>query len=328
MTSLNANRVLIFDTTLRDGEQTPGLRLSVRDKLQLAEIMDAMRIDVIEAGFPVASPNQFEGVQRIAEQTRQSVVCALARPVAKDIDACAEALSRARRSRIHIFVSTSSLHLKVEQKLEPGEAIEAIVAAVQHARTYTDDVELSASDATRADRAFLAECVAAAIDAGAGTITISDTVGYAYPTEYKALFDYLRRSVEGIDEVVLSTHCHDDLGLAVANSLAGVEGGARQIQCTVNGVGERAGNAALEEVVMALQVRQDALSCSTDVVSKRIGELSRRLASTTGFSVPPNKAIVGANAFTHESRIHKDAMSESAQAYQIMAPDDVGWLPK
>jgi 2-isopropylmalate synthase len=317
-------RVIIFDTTMRDGEQSPGASMSLEEKLELAQILEEMGVDVIEAGFPIASNGDFEAVRRIAEVVVNSTVCGLARATAKDIERCAEAIRPARRGRIHTFISTSPVHMKHKLQMGPNAVLEAIHASVSLARSHTDDVEWSAEDATRTERDFLRRSVEVAIRAGATTINIPDTVGYSYPEEYAGIFRDLIENVPGADEVIFSTHCHNDLGLAVANSLSGVQGGARQIECAVNGIGERAGNAALEEVVMALKVRADRLPFETRIAPRHITRASRYVSAITGFPVQFNKAIVGKNAFAHESGIHQDGMLKHAETYEIMKPEDVG----
>jgi 2-isopropylmalate synthase len=318
------DRVVIFDTTMRDGEQSPGASMSLDEKLELAKILEEMGVDVIEAGFPIASNGDFEAVRRIAEIVTESTICGLARATAKDIERCAEAIKPARRGRIHTFISTSPVHMKHKLQMGPNAVLEAIHASVSLARNHTDDVEWSAEDATRTERDFLRRCVEVAIRAGATTINIPDTVGYTYPEEYADVFRDLIANVPGADEVIFSTHCHNDLGLAVANSLSGVQGGARQIEVAVNGIGERAGNAALEEVVMALRVRADRLPYQTRIDPRHITRASRYVSAITGFPVQFNKAIVGKNAFAHESGIHQDGMLKNAETYEIMKPEDVG----
>ena len=323
-TASSSDRVIIFDTTMRDGEQSPGASMSLEEKLELAKILEEMRVDVIEAGFPIASNGDFESVRRISEIVTESTVCGLARAGAKDIERCAEAIRPAKRGRIHTFLSTSPVHMKWKLNKEPHEVLELVTSSVTLARNLCGDVEWSAEDATRTERDFLRRCVEAAIKAGATTINIPDTVGYTYPSEYTEIFRDLIEHVPGADSVIFSTHCHNDLGLAVANSLAGVQGGARQIECAVNGLGERAGNAALEEVVMALKVRADRLRFRTGVISEHITRASRYVSAITGFPVQYNKAIVGKNAFAHESGIHQDGMLKNAETYEIMRPEDVG----
>jgi 2-isopropylmalate synthase len=318
------DRVIVFDTTMRDGEQSPGASMSLEEKLELAKILEDMRVDVIEAGFPIASNGDFEAVRAIAEIVTESTVCGLARAGAADIERCAEALRPAARGRIHTFISTSPVHMKWKLQMEPEQVLEMVSRSVGHARNLCDDVEWSAEDATRTERDFLRRCVEAAIRAGARTINIPDTVGYTYPSEYADIFRDLIANVPGADEVVFSTHCHNDLGLAVANSLSGVQGGARQVEVAINGIGERAGNAALEEVVMALRVRGDRLPYHTGVDASHITRASRYVSAITGFPVQFNKAIVGKNAFAHESGIHQDGMLKNAETYEIMRPEDVG----
>ncbi|MET0293918.1 MAG: 2-isopropylmalate synthase [Phenylobacterium sp.] len=318
------DRVIVFDTTMRDGEQSPGASMSLDEKLELAKILEDLRVDVIEAGFPIASNGDFEAVRQIAGIVTESTVCGLARAAPADIERCAEAVRPARRGRIHTFISTSPVHMKWKLQMEPDQVLEMVTRSVTLARNLCGDVEWSAEDATRTDRDFLRRCVEAAIRAGAGTINIPDTVGYTYPVEYAELFGDLIENVPGADKVIFSTHCHNDLGLAVANSLAGVQGGARQIECAVNGIGERAGNAALEEVVMALKVRGDRLPYFTGIVPTHITRASRYVSAITGFPVQFNKAIVGKNAFAHESGIHQDGMLKNRDTYEIMTPEDVG----
>ena len=323
-THASNRRVIIFDTTLRDGEQSPGCSMNLEEKLRVAEVLEEMGVDVIEAGFPAASNGDFEAVEAVARAVRRSTVCGLARAARADIDRAAEALRPAKYKRIHTFISTSPLHMKFKLRMEPEQVLEAVRDSVAHARRLTDDVEWSAEDGSRSDHDFLCRCVEAAIQAGARTINIPDTVGYAIPDEYAALIAMLLNRVPGIDKAVLSVHCHNDLGLAVANSLAAVAAGARQVECTINGLGERAGNAALEEIVMALRTRGDHLAYTTGVKSELITRASRLVSTITGISVQPNKAIVGANAFAHESGIHQDGMLKNAQTYEIMTPESVG----
>lgn len=318
------DHVVIFDTTLRDGEQSPGASMTLSEKLQVAEVLDQMGVNIIEAGFPIASNGDFEAVNEIAKLMKNAVVCGLSRAQFKDIDRAGEALEPAHQSRIHTFISTSPLHMKYKLQMEPEAVLEAVTASVSRARKYTNDVEWSAEDATRTDHDFLCRCVEAAIKAGATTINIPDTVGYTVPEEYHDLFKMLIERVPGADDVIFSTHCHNDLGLAVANSLAGVRAGARQIECTINGMGERAGNAALEEVVMGMDTRQDVLPYWTDVDPVYITKASRLVSAVSGFPVQYNKAIVGQNAFAHESGIHQDGMLKNNQTYEIMTPESVG----
>ena len=318
------DRVRIFDTTLRDGEQSPGAAMTHEEKLEVASLLDEMGIDIIEAGFPIASNGDFEAVAAIAKRVKNAVVCGLSRAGFKDIDRAGEALKGAQRGRIHTFISTSPVHMKHKLQMEPSAVLEAISASVHRARNWTDDVQWSAEDATRTEHDFLYRAIELAIKAGATTINIPDTVGYATPQEYFELMTMLRTRVPGADKVTFSTHCHNDLGLAVANSLAGVLAGARQVECTINGIGERAGNAALEEIVMALRVRKDRMPFSTGVKTEMIARASHLVSNVTAFPIQYNKAIVGKNAFSHESGIHQDGMLKHAQTYEIMNPADVG----
>jgi 2-isopropylmalate synthase len=318
------DRVLIFDTTLRDGEQCPGATMTHEEKLEVAELLDQMGVDIIEAGFPIASDGDFAAVQEIARRAKNAVVCGLSRAAFKDIDRCAEAIRPAKRSRIHTFISTSPVHMKYKLQKEPHEVYEMVVAQVTRARNYTDDVEWSCEDGTRTEHDFLCRCIEAAINAGATTINIPDTVGYTVPEEYFALIRMLRERVPNSDKARFSAHCHDDLGMAVANSLAGVRAGIRQIECTINGIGERAGNASLEELVMAMKVRNDVLPYWTNVDSTMLTRASKLVAAATSFPVQYNKAIVGRNAFAHESGIHQDGMLKHTQTYEIMTPESVG----
>ena len=319
-----ASRVIIFDTTLRDGEQCPGATMTFEEKLQVAEILDAMGVDVIEAGFPIASDGDFEAVTEIAKLCKTSVVCGLARASSGDIDRAADAIRHAKRGRIHTFIGTSPLHRQYQLNLTKEQVLERVIASVTRARNATDDVEWSAMDATRTEHDYLCRVVEAAIKAGATTINIPDTVGYAAPEEYYDLIRMLLNRVPGMDKVVISTHCHDDLGLAVANSLAGVRAGARQIECTINGLGERAGNAALEEVVMAIRTRADIMPWHTGINSKMLMQASKLVSAVTNFPVQYNKAIVGRNAFAHESGIHQDGVLKNTETYEIMTPESVG----
>jgi 2-isopropylmalate synthase len=324
MVQKNKDRVIIFDTTLRDGEQSPGCSMNLEEKLNMARLLDGMGVDVIEAGFPIASKGDFEAVNEIAKIVKNAVVCGLSRAKKADIEASGEAIKPAERRRIHTFISTSPLHMKYKLQMPPEEVLNSVIESVTTARNFTDDVEWSAEDGSRTEHDFLCRCVEAAIKAGATTINIPDTVGYAVPEEYAALFSMLINRVPNIDQAILSVHCHNDLGLAVANSLAGVAAGARQIECTINGIGERAGNAALEEIVMALRTRADLMPYQNGVDTTKITKISRTLSGITGFNVQPNKAIVGANAFAHASGIHQDGMLKNAQTYEIMTPESVG----
>lgn len=320
----DSNRVVVFDTTLRDGEQSPGCSMNLEEKLRVAEVLEGMGVDVIEAGFPIASEGDFEAVQEIAKVVKNSTVCGLARATKGDIERAADALKPAARKRIHTFISTSPLHMKYKLQLEPDAVHEHVISSITHARKFSDDVEWSPEDGSRTEHDFLCRCVESAIDAGATTINIPDTVGYAVPEEFAALIAMLMNRVPNIDKAVISVHCHNDLGLAVANSLAAVKAGARQVECTINGLGERAGNAAMEEIVMALRTRQDFLPYTTGVRTEDIMKASRLISGITGFAVQPNKAIVGANAFAHESGIHQDGVLKNAQTYEIMTPESVG----
>ncbi|MGC6534067.1 MAG: 2-isopropylmalate synthase [Parvibaculales bacterium] len=323
-TGAAADRVFIFDTTLRDGEQSPGASMTLEEKLQVAELLDTMGVDVIEAGFPIASNGDFESVSEVAKLVKNAQVCGLARAGAKDIDRAGEALKNAANPRIHTFISTSPVHMKHKLQMQPEEVLEAVAFSVSHARNHTDNVEWSPEDATRTDRDFLCAVVETAIKAGATTINIPHTVGYTMPQEYFETITMLRERVPNMDKAILSTHCHNDLGLAVANSLAGVQAGARQVECTINGLGERAGNAALEEIVMALNVRNDLMPQWTGIETTMLSRASKLVSSVTAFPVQYNKAIVGQNAFAHESGIHQDGMLKNNQTYEIMTPESVG----
>ncbi|HVX72945.1 MAG TPA: 2-isopropylmalate synthase [Devosia sp.] len=323
-TDSNKDRVFIFDTTLRDGEQSPGATMTLEEKLQVAEALDDMGVDIIEAGFPIASNGDFEAVVAVAKQVKNSVVAGLARAIPADIARAGEAVRHARQGRIHTFVSTSPIHLAHQMKKSEDEVLEIITATVTQARNLIDNIEWSAMDATRTPIDYLRRCCELAIKAGATTINIPDTVGYAVPEEYFTLIKTLRETVPGGDKVIWSTHCHNDLGLAVANSLAGVRAGARQVECTINGLGERAGNAALEEVVMALRTRADAMPFATGIESTHLARTSKIVSAAANFPVQYNKAIVGKNAFAHESGIHQDGMLKNAETYEIMTPASVG----
>jgi len=323
-TQSDKDRVVIFDTTLRDGEQSPGATMTHEEKLAVAELLDDMGVDVIEAGFPIASEGDFAAVNEIAKRAKNAVICGLSRASPKDIDRCAEAIKPAKRRRIHTFLSTSPVHMKWKLQKEPHEVYEMIIGQVTRARSHTDDVEWSAEDGTRTEHDFLCRCVEGAIKAGATTINVPDTVGYTTPEEYFALFQMLLERVPNADKAVFSTHCHNDLGMAVANSLAGVKAGARQIECTINGIGERAGNAALEEIVMAIRTRNDVLPYAVGIDASMLTRASKLVAAATSFPVQYNKAIVGRNAFAHESGIHQDGMLKNAQTYEIMTPESVG----
>ena len=320
----NKNRVYIFDTTMRDGEQSPGASMSLEEKIQISRVFDELGVDIIEAGFPIASPGDFEAVTEVSKILKKSIPCGLSRHIKKDIDACHEALKSAKRFRIHTFISTSPLHMKHKLNKSPEEVVEAIKEHVTYARKFTDDVEWSCEDGTRTDMDFMCKTVELAIKCGAKTINIPDTVGYSVPSEFKKIIETLINKVPNIDKAILSTHCHNDLGLAVANSLAGVSAGARQIECTINGIGERAGNAALEEIVMAMKTRNDLMPFKTEIDTKLLSKASKVVSNATGFPVQFNKAIVGKNAFAHESGIHQDGMLKNRNTYEIMTPESVG----
>ncbi|MEP3347360.1 MAG: 2-isopropylmalate synthase [Litoreibacter sp.] len=317
------DKVFIFDTTLRDGEQSPGATMSHDEKLEIAGLLDEMGVDIIEAGFPIASEGDFAAVKAISEQAQTSVICGLARANFKDIDRCWDAVKHAKRPRIHTFIGTSPLHRAIPN-LNMDEMADKIHETVSHARNLCDNVQWSPMDATRTEEDYLCRVVEIAIKAGATTINIPDTVGYTAPRESAALIQMLLERVPGADEIIFATHCHNDLGMATANSLAAVEAGARQVECTINGLGERAGNTALEEVVMALKVRNDIMPFQTGIDSTKLMNISRRVASVSGFAVQFNKAIVGKNAFAHESGIHQDGMLKNAETFEIMRPEDVG----
>ena len=322
---LAENRVIIFDTTLRDGEQSPGFSMNLQEKLRMAEALADLGVDVIEAGFPIASPGDFESVKLIADKVRGPVIAGLARTGKADILRAAEAVKGAERPRIHVFLSTSPLHMKYKLRMEPEAVLQLAIDSVELARQHTDDVEWSAEDGSRTEPDFLCRCVEAAIKAGATTINIPDTVGYALPEDIDRIFTMLRERVPGADDVILSTHNHNDLGLAVANTIAALRAGVRQVECTMNGIGERAGNAALEEIAMAIRTRQNAIPYTTGIDTPKILRVSKMLATITGFDVQPNKAIVGRNAFAHESGIHQDGVLKNAATYEIMTPESVGW---
>jgi len=321
----NKDHLIIFDTTLRDGEQSPGASMTKDEKVRIAKALEMMRVDVIEAGFPIASPGDFDAVQAVARTIKDSTVCGLARALDKDIERAGEALKDAESSRIHTFIATSPIHMKAKLRMEPDAVLEQAVYAVKKARQFTDNVEFSPEDAGRSELDFLCRIIEAVIDAGARTINIPDTVGYNVPTQFGELIRQLIERVPNADKAIFSVHCHNDLGLAVANSLSAVMNGARQVECTINGLGERAGNAALEEIVMGVRTRQDVFSCDTRLDTTQIASCSRLVSSITGFPVQPNKAIVGANAFAHESGIHQDGVLKSRETYEIMRAEDVGW---
>jgi 2-isopropylmalate synthase len=322
-------QVRIFDTTLRDGEQSPGFSLRVSEKILLARQLDALGVDIIEAGFPIASPADAEAVRRISTEIRRPVIACLARCLRADLEKAAWAIQPAEQGRIHTFIATSDLHLKAKLRMTREQCLDAAVEAVRYARHHTFDVEFSAEDATRSDLDFLCRVVEAVVKAGATTINLPDTVGYATPEETRAFFRTIRERVPNSDQVIFSAHCHDDLGLAVANTLAAIEGGARQVECTINGIGERAGNAALEEIVMALHVRSDRMPYTTGVDTRQLYPSSDMLTQLTGQAVQVNKAIVGRNAFAHEAGIHQDGILKDRRTYEIIRAEDVGapWNP-
>ncbi|WP_274572710.1 2-isopropylmalate synthase [Neisseria leonii] len=319
------NRVIIFDTTLRDGEQSPGAAMTKEEKIRVARQLEKLGVDVIEAGFAAASPGDWEAVNEIAKTLTRSTVCSLSRAVESDIRKAGEAVAPAAKKRIHTFIATSPIHMEHKLKMKPAKVVEAAVKAVKIAKEYTDDVEFSCEDALRSDIDFLAEICGAVIEAGATTINIPDTVGYSVPHRTEALFRELIAKTPGSGKVVWSAHCHNDLGLAVANSLAALQGGARQVECTVNGLGERAGNASLEEIVMALKVRHDVFGLETGIDTAQIVPASKLVSTITGYPVQPNKAVVGANAFAHESGIHQDGVLKHRETYEIMSAESVGW---
>jgi len=317
-------RIKIFDTTLRDGEQSPGASMNVDEKIQVAKQLKKLGVDIIEAGFPIASPGDFEAVNRISKEVKGIVVAGLCRARYEDIERAAEALAPAEQKRIHTFIATSDIHLKYKLRMSREQVIESAVKAVKKARQYTDDVEFSAEDATRSDWDYLCKVTEEVIKAGATTVNIPDTVGYTIPQEYGELIEYLMNKVPNIDKATISVHCHNDLGLAVANSLTAILKGAGQVECTINGIGERAGNAAMEEIVMALKVRSDFFKADTGIVTQELYRTSRLVSKITGMVVQPNKAIVGANAFAHEAGIHQDGVLKERTTYEIMRPQDIG----
>jgi 2-isopropylmalate synthase len=319
------SQLIIFDTTLRDGEQSPGASMTLEEKMQIAQLLEKMRVDIIEAGFPAASPGDFAAVNAIAKRIKDSTVCGLARAHPGDIERAGEALKPAANSRIHTFIATSPIHMKTKLRMLPDQVVERAVAAVKQARNYTDNVEFSPEDAGRSEPDFLCRVLEAVIDAGATTVNIPDTVGYAMPEIFGRLIGELIERVPNSDKAVFSVHCHNDLGLAVSNSLSAVMAGARQVECTINGLGERAGNASLEEVVMAVKTRPDVFDCDTRIDTTQLVPASRLVSSVTGFPVQPNKAIVGINAFAHEAGIHQDGMLKNRETYEIMRAEDVGW---
>ena len=321
---MSDDRLIIFDTTLRDGEQSPGASMNLAEKLEIAHALKELGVDIIEAGFPIASPGDFEAVQAIARQVQGPVICGLARCNEADIDRAWEALTDAARPRIHVFLATSAIHREFKLKMAKEEIVRRAVEGVERARRYCENVEFSPEDAARTELDFLAEVVEKAIEAGATTVNIPDTVGFAVPSQYAAAIRHLKKHVRGIDDMVISVHCHNDLGLAVANSLAALHEGARQVECTINGIGERAGNCALEEVVMAVKTRPDYFKIETAINTRRLIPTSRLVSHVTGIQVQRNKAIVGQNAFAHEAGIHQDGMLKERSTYEIMRPEDIG----
>jgi 2-isopropylmalate synthase len=318
-------KLVIFDTTLRDGEQSPGASMTKDEKVRIAKALEKMRVDVIEAGFAISSQGDFEAIQAIANSVRESRICSLSRAVAGDIERAAEALKGANAGRIHTFIATSPIHMKHKLQMEPDQVLEQAVGAVKIARSLIDDVEFSLEDASRTEFDFMCRITEAVINAGARTINLPDTVGYSDPSEYASMIKRLMNTVPNADKAIFSVHCHNDLGLAVANSLAAIQSGARQVECTINGLGERAGNAALEELVMAIRTRRDVFPVETNIDATHIVPTSRLVSGITGFPVQPNKAIVGANAFAHESGIHQDGILKFRETYEIMRAEDVGW---
>ena len=319
------DNLIIFDTTLRDGEQSPGASMTKEEKLRIAKALEKMRVDIIEAGFPIASPGDFEAVKAVSGMIKDSTICGLARALYKYIDCAGEALEPAKSSRIHTFIATSPIHMRDKLRMEPKEVIDSAIKAVQRASKYTDNIEFSPEDAGRSDFDFLCKIIEAVINVGAKTINIPDTVGYNLPQHFGELIGNLIKNIPNSDKAVFSVHCHNDLGLAVGNSLAAIINGARQVEGTINGLGERAGNAALEEIVMTVKTRKDVFTCDTKLDTSQIVHCSRLVSTITGFPVQPNKAIVGANAFAHESGIHQDGVLKSRETYEIMRAEDVGW---
>jgi 2-isopropylmalate synthase len=318
-------KLIIFDTTMRDGEQSPGAAMSKEEKIRIARQLERMRVDVIEAGFPASSDGDFEAVQAVARVIKDSTICGLARANEKDVRRCGEAVRIARSPRLHTFIATSPIHMEKKLRMEPSQVVEQAVRAVTWARDYTDNIEFSPEDAGRSDVDFLCRIIERVIAAGATTINVPDTVGYTLPEQFGGLIRTLRERIPNSDKAVWSVHCHNDLGLAVANSLAAVVNGARQVECTINGLGERAGNASLEEIVMAVRTRQDIFTCDTDIDATQIVPASKLVSGITGYPVQPNKAVVGANAFAHESGIHQDGVLKHRETYEIMSAESVGW---
>ncbi len=325
---MKKDKLLIFDTTMRDGEQSPGASMTKEEKLRIARQLERMRVDIIEAGFPAASDGDFEAVKAVAAAVKDSTVCGLARANEADVRRCGEAVRGARSPRVHTFIATSPIHMEKKLRMEPSQVIEQAVRSVRWAREYTDNVEFSPEDAGRSDIDFLCRILERVIAAGATTINIPDTVGYTLPEHFGGIIRTLRERIPNADKVVWSVHCHNDLGLAVANSLSAVLNGARQVECTINGLGERAGNASLEEIVMAVRTRQDVFTCDTDIDTAQIVPASKLVSGITGYPVQPNKAIVGANAFAHESGIHQDGVLKHRETYEIMSAETVGWSTK
>ncbi len=322
---MSQQQLIIFDTTLRDGEQSPGASMTKDEKVRIAKALERLKVDVIEAGFAIASPGDFEGVKAVATEVTDSVVCSLARANPGDIERAAEALKPAKRARIHTFIATSPIHMQMKLRMSPEQVLESAIGAVKQARGYTDDVEFSAEDAVRSELDFLCRIFEAAIKAGATTINVPDTVGYSVPGQWGERMRQLIERVPNSDKVIWSTHCHNDLGMAVANSLSAVLAGARQVECTINGLGERAGNASLEEVVMSVKTRKDVFGLTTRIDTAQIVPTSKLVSTITGYPVQPNKAIVGANAFAHEAGIHQDGVIKHRETYEIMRAEDVGW---
>ncbi|HLF18104.1 MAG TPA: 2-isopropylmalate synthase [Candidatus Omnitrophota bacterium] len=320
------DKVVIFDTTLRDGEQAPGASMNENEKLEIAHALERLGVDIIEAGFPVISKGDFNSVQLVAKNIKTSVVCGLARCVKKDIDAASDALKAAKKKRIHVFLATSKIHMEHKLRKSQDEIMAMAVEAVKYARERADDIEFSPEDASRSEKQFLYKILEAVIKAGAGTVNIPDTVGYSMPNEYGQLIADIKNNVPNINKAIISVHCHDDLGVAVANSLVAVRSGARQVECTINGIGERAGNASMEEIVMALKTRGDIYGVHTNINTKEFIRASHLVSKYTGFIVPPNKAIVGSNAFRHEAGIHQDGILKERSTYEIMLPEDVGFV--
>ena len=315
----------IFDTTLRDGEQSPGASMTTAEKIRIAKLLEKMKVDIIEAGFAAASPGDFDAVSQVASVIKDSTVCSLARAIESDVHKAGESIRKANSGRIHTFLATSAIHMESKLCMTPDEVVENATKAVKLARQYTDNVEFSPEDAGRSDPEFLCRVIEATINAGATTINIPDTVGYTLPNQFGGLFKYLIENIPNADKAIFSAHTHNDLGLAVANALAAVQNGARQVECTINGLGERAGNTSLEEVVMAVRTRNDQFECDTKLDTTQIVPISRLVSTITGFPVQPNKAIVGANAFAHEAGIHQDGMLKNPETYEIMQAEDVGW---